>query len=60
MYFQGEVDGVNPPATAKAMPDKFSGEFELVTVEGVGHFIQREAPDRVAEKLVTFLRPMLG
>lgn len=60
IYFQGELDGVNPPPTARSMPEKFSGPFELVTVAGAGHFIQRQAPDRVAEKLVPFLNGKHG
>jgi pimeloyl-ACP methyl ester carboxylesterase len=58
IYFQGELDGVNPPAAAKTMPEKFNGPFDFVLVESVGHFIQREAPDRVAAKLVPFLGGM--
>ena len=51
-YFQGETDGVNPPAANAQVPAKFSGPFELVSVPGVGHFIQREAAETVAIKLV--------
>ncbi len=57
LYFQGEVDGVNPPSTSRSMPEKFSGPFELVSLPGVGHFIQREAPDEVATRLVDHFRP---
>ena len=52
MYFNGEADGVNPPATARDVPAKFDGRFELVSLPGVGHFVPREAPDTVATKLV--------
>ena len=52
LYFQGEVDGVNPPSVSRSMPEKFSGPFELVTLPGVGHFTQREAPAEVAARLV--------
>lgn len=52
LYFQGEVDGVNPPSASKSVPGKFGGPFELVTLPGVGHFIQREAPDAVANHLI--------
>uniref|UniRef100_UPI0035C95BDB alpha/beta fold hydrolase n=1 Tax=uncultured Sphingomonas sp. TaxID=158754 RepID=UPI0035C95BDB len=58
LYFQGAVDGVNPPAAAKSVSEKFTGAFEFVLVEGVGHFIQREAPDRVLAKLLPFLADM--
>ena len=52
LYIQDEVDGVDPPAAAKAVPDKFAGPFEFVTLPGVGHFAQREAPDAVARHLI--------
>ena len=52
VYIQGGIDGVNPPAAAKAVPGKFSGPFALVQVHGAGHFIQRERPDAVADVLV--------
>ena len=51
MYFQGEVDGVNPPSVTVSMPDKFS-DFEMVKLPGVGHFTQREAPAEVAAHLL--------
>lgn len=52
IYFQGEVDGVNPPSVSRTMPEKFSGPFEMVKLPGVGHFIQREAPTEVAAHLL--------
>jgi len=52
MYFQGAVDGVNPPSASTAVPAKFTGPFAFVTLSGVGHFIQREAPDAVARHLI--------
>lgn len=52
VYFQGEVDGVNPPSVGRNAASKFSGPFAFVTLPGVGHFTQREAPDAVAAKLI--------
>ena len=52
LYFQGEADGVNPPAASAQVPAKFTGPFELVSLPDIGHFVPREAPDRVAAKLV--------
>ncbi|MDB5818194.1 MAG: alpha/beta hydrolase [Rhizobacter sp.] len=52
LYFQGEVDGVNPPSASRSVPSKFNGPFEMVTLPGVGHFIQREAPREVAARLI--------
>ncbi len=52
LYFQGEVDGVNPPSSTKAVPDKFNGPFGWISLPGVGHFTQREAPAEVAAQLI--------
>lgn len=53
IYIQGQADGVNPPEAAKDTPSKFSGPFAFVTLPGVGHFPQREAPDAVAQQLIS-------
>jgi pimeloyl-ACP methyl ester carboxylesterase len=51
IYFQGEVDGVNPPATSEKVAEKFTGPFERIVLPGVGHFPTREAPNEVAKRL---------
>lgn len=56
LYFQGEQDGVNPPATAKNVPEKFTESFELIHLPGIGHFPTREAPEAVAMRLVDFFK----
>ncbi len=38
LYLHGEVDGVNPPSTARDVPGKFTGPFKIVELPGVGHF----------------------
>lgn len=52
LYFQGAVDGVNPPSASKDVPTKFTGPFAFVEMSGVGHFIQRENPGAVARHLI--------
>ena len=52
---QGEADGVSPPNALGSVSDKFTGPFELVTLRGVGHFPQREAPEALATHLLPFL-----
>lgn len=54
LYIQGEADGVSPPNTQETIPPKFTGPFEFVWLPGVGHFPQREAPEKVAGLLVPF------
>lgn len=58
LYVQGEVDGVNPPATSENVGEKFTGPFERIVVPDVGHFPQREAPEQVGELLAEFLRSL--
>ena len=57
LHFQGEVDGINPPSASRSVPAKFTRPFEMVTLPGVGHSPQREAPDEVAAKLVAHFGP---
>lgn len=52
LYLHGDADGVNPPATADAVSEKFTGPFEQMLFTDVGHFPQRERPDAVAELLL--------
>lgn len=52
IYVHGQADGVNPPEATKSVPSKFSGPFESITLPGVGHFPQREAPEAVAQLLI--------
>ena len=52
LYLHGALDGVNPPSTAVGVAERFSGPFECVQLDGVGHFPTREAPDTVAEHLI--------
>jgi pimeloyl-ACP methyl ester carboxylesterase len=52
IYFQGELDGVNPPAASEKIAEKFTGPFERIVLPGVGHFPTREEPAEVAARLV--------
>lgn len=55
IYFQGLEDGVNPPELSEALHEKFSGPFERIALQNVGHFPQREDPEAVARELAIFL-----
>lgn len=57
LYFQGEEDGVNPPAVSEKVNEKFTGQFERILLQNVGHFPQREDPEAVAKNLSVFLNP---
>lgn len=51
LYFQGGVDGVNPPQVSETIAAKFTGPFERIVLPGVGHFPPREAPQIVGARL---------
>ena len=52
MFFYGEADGVTMADSAAHVPAKFDGRFDYIALPGVGHFIPREAPGAVADKLI--------
>jgi pimeloyl-ACP methyl ester carboxylesterase len=60
IYFQGELDGVNPPKASETVQEKFSGPFERIVLPGVGHFPTREASAEIATRLVKHFRPVPG
>ncbi|KRB59054.1 alpha/beta hydrolase [Rhizobium sp. Root708] len=55
VYFQGQEDGVNPPQVSENVYKKFTGSFERILLQNVGHFPQREDPEAVARELTVFL-----
>jgi pimeloyl-ACP methyl ester carboxylesterase len=55
VYIQGQEDGVNPPSLSEKVHEKFTGPFERVLLQNVGHFPQREDPEAVAKNLTVFL-----
>jgi pimeloyl-ACP methyl ester carboxylesterase len=54
LVIHGDADAVNPVATSAGKEAFFSGRYERVVMEGIGHFPQREAPDLVGQALVDF------
>ena len=52
VYFQDDLDGVNPPETSEKVADKFTGPFERIVLSKVGHFPTHEVPAEVAARLV--------
>ena len=55
LMLHGEADGVSSLATSANKEAFFSGPYQRRLLPGVGHFPQREAPDRVADEVLTFL-----
>lgn len=56
VYFQGLSDGVNPPELSEDLHEKFSGPFDRIALQNVGHFPQREDSETVARELSVFLQ----
>jgi pimeloyl-ACP methyl ester carboxylesterase len=56
IFIQGDADGVNPTETSKDVFKKFSGPFQRILLNGVGHFPTREAPQELTKHLINFLR----
>jgi pimeloyl-ACP methyl ester carboxylesterase len=49
------VDGANNPFTATTFRQVSAGEFESVHIDGVGHLVAQEAPERLAAELLRFV-----
>lgn len=55
LVIHGGGDACNDPATSEGKEAFFSGRYERVVLDRVGHFPQREAPDRVADAIARFI-----
>ncbi len=54
IFIQGKEDGVTQPKMSKGVYAKFTGWFERILLQNVGHFPQREDPEAVGRELVVF------
>ncbi|WMD20396.1 alpha/beta hydrolase [Achromobacter seleniivolatilans] len=54
LVLHGRADTCNQPVTSEGKEQYFSGRYERRVLDGVGHFPQREAPQAVAEAILTF------
>jgi pimeloyl-ACP methyl ester carboxylesterase len=57
LFLQGAADGVTLPSASENMARLHSGPFERIVLDGLGHFLPREAPALVAEHLVRHFAP---
>ena len=55
LVLHGTDDRVNPPETSAGRAHYFTGRYERVVCDGIGHFPQREAPERIGDELIRFL-----
>ncbi|MGI9117283.1 MAG: alpha/beta fold hydrolase [Gaiellales bacterium] len=56
LMLHGADDGCIRPACFRGFEDRFPAGLDLEEVPGVGHWLHCEAPDRVAERIIAFLR----
>ena len=56
LMLHGAVDGVSLPNTSANKEKFFNGRYERQLLPGVGHFPQREAPQKVAEAILQFIK----
>ncbi|WP_321873111.1 alpha/beta fold hydrolase [Burkholderia ubonensis] len=56
LVLHGGADTCNHPDNSAARERFFTGRYERVVLDGVGHFPQREGPPAVAEAIVRFCR----
>jgi pimeloyl-ACP methyl ester carboxylesterase len=54
LIIHGQEDYCNHPDVSAGKESYFEGRYERVLLEGVGHFPQRENPDRVAREIMAF------
>lgn len=55
LVIHGQHDYVNPVMTSANREAWFSGGYRRVVLDGVGHFPQREAAQRVAQEILEFV-----
>jgi pimeloyl-ACP methyl ester carboxylesterase len=56
LLIQGDVDRCNPPSESEGQARHFTGPYKRVLVKDVGHFPAREAPEQVAQIVLTHLQ----
>jgi pimeloyl-ACP methyl ester carboxylesterase len=56
LMIQGEADECDPPSESADRGRHFTGPYNRVLLEGVGHFPAREAPDEVSKAVLAHLQ----
>jgi pimeloyl-ACP methyl ester carboxylesterase len=56
LMIQGDVDRCNPPSESADQARRFTGPYKRVLLKDVGHFPAREAPEQVAQIVLTHLQ----
>lgn len=56
LWIAGVEDGSVGIDQFSVIEKAFNSDFELLTVEGAGHFVHREKPQQVHDKIISFLK----
>jgi pimeloyl-ACP methyl ester carboxylesterase len=56
LMIQGNADMCDPPSESDGQGRYFTGGYRRVLLDGVGHFPAREAPNRVANEVLSHLK----
>ena len=56
LVLHGDADACNDPVTSADKGKFFTSRYERKLLPGIGHFPQRETPDRVADEVIAWLR----
>jgi len=60
LVLHGAADTCNHPDSSAGRERHFSGAYQRVLLEGIGHFPQREAPQAVAGAILMFVDGQIG
>lgn len=60
LVISGDADVPAPPIRFEKARRAFTGRYQYVSLAGVGHFPQLEAPERVAESILAFIQAPAG
>jgi pimeloyl-ACP methyl ester carboxylesterase len=55
LMIQGASDFCDPPSESEGLEPYFTGRYERLLLDGIGHFPHREAPDAVATAILRHL-----
>jgi pimeloyl-ACP methyl ester carboxylesterase len=58
LMMQGLSDSCDPPSESEGLEAHFTGGYERMELQGVGHFPHREAPLLISDAILRFLRDL--
>jgi pimeloyl-ACP methyl ester carboxylesterase len=56
LVIQGLQDVVAPPENGHMMKDEMAGRVELIDIDGAGHAMLPEQPEKIAQAIIDFSR----